>query len=60
MNAAPVNNYPIGNCSGPGVALDDPEAIALFDGGRRLPEPAARRLLANVAKEWRDLLELIR
>jgi hypothetical protein len=52
--------HPIGDCSRPGIALDTPEAEALFAGGRRLPEPAARKLLADVATEWRTLFELIR
>ena len=52
--------HPLGNCSSPGTALDEPGAAALFPEGRRYPEPAARRLLANVATEWRDLFEHIR
>jgi hypothetical protein len=52
--------YPLGNCSPPGVALDEPGAAALFPAGRCYPEPAARRLLANIATEWRDLFEHIR
>ena len=52
--------YPLGNCSRPGVALDEPEAATLFREGRCYPEPAARHLLATVATEWRDLFEHIR
>jgi hypothetical protein len=52
--------YPFGNCSSPGTDLDEPGAAALFPEGRRYPEPAARRLLADVATEWRDLFEHIR
>jgi hypothetical protein len=48
------------NSSRPGVALDEPEAATLFREGRCYPEPAARRLLATVATEWRDLFEHIR
>ena len=52
--------YPLGNCSPPGVTLDEPKAATLFREGRCFPEPAARRLLATVATEWRDLIEHIR
>jgi hypothetical protein len=52
--------FPLGNCSQPGVALDEPGATALFHEGRCYPESAARRRLADVATEWRDLLEHIR
>jgi hypothetical protein len=52
--------HPFGNCSGCGVALDDPAATALLREGRRLREPYARRLLADVAEEWRSLLETVR
>jgi hypothetical protein len=52
--------YPLGNCARAGVALDAPEAASLFQGGRRYPERAARRILAEVATDWRDLFELIR
>jgi hypothetical protein len=52
--------YPLGDCSCPGVALDEPGAGSVFEAGRRFPEWAARRLLADVATEWRDLFELIR
>ena len=51
--------YPLGNCSRPGTALDAPEAASLFDGRRRYPERIARRILAEVATEWRDLFERI-
>jgi len=52
--------HPLGNCSQPGVALDEPEAAALFRKGRCYAEPAARRLLADVATEWRYLAEHVR
>jgi hypothetical protein len=52
--------FPLGNCSRPGVALDESGAAALFRKDRCYPEPAARRRLADVATEWRDLLEHIR
>jgi hypothetical protein len=52
--------FPLGNCSRHGVALDEPGATALFREERCYPEPAARRRLADVATEWRDLLEHIR
>ena len=52
--------YPLGNCARPGVTLDEPEAAALFREGGCYPEPVARRLLAAVATEWRNLFEHIR
>jgi hypothetical protein len=52
--------YPLGDCSRPGVDLDEPEAAVLFRAGRCYPEPAARRRLAEVAMKWRDLCEHIR
>ena len=52
--------HPLGNCSQPGVTLDQPEAAALFRGDRCYPELAARRRLADVAAEWRYLAEHIR
>lgn len=52
--------YPLGNCARSGLTLDQPEAALLFDDGRRYPEPAARRMLAEVAGAWRDLAEHIR
>jgi hypothetical protein len=52
--------FPLGNCSRPGAALDEPRAAALFREGRCYPELAARRRLADVATEWRVLLEHIR
>jgi hypothetical protein len=52
--------FPLGNCSRPGVTLDEPRAAALFREGRCYPELAARRRLADVATEWRVLLEHIR
>jgi hypothetical protein len=52
--------YPLGNCSRPGVNLDSLDAASLFREGRRYAEPAARRILAEVATEWRDLFEHIR
>ncbi len=50
--------HPLGNCSRPGIPLDTPEAATLFH--RRYTEPVARRILDEVATEWRDLFELIR
>jgi hypothetical protein len=52
--------YPLGKCSQGGVALDQQDATALFQGDRCYSEPAARRVLAEVATEWRHLYELIR
>ena len=52
--------YPLGDCSRPGVALDEPGATALFRDGPCYPEAVARRRLADVATEWRDLFEHIR
>jgi hypothetical protein len=52
--------YPLGHCARPGVALDAPEAASLFYEGRRHAKRDARRILKEVATEWRDLLELIR
>ena len=52
--------YPLGNCSRRGVALHEPEAAALFREGPCYTEQAARRLLLDVAMEWRDLFEHIR
>jgi hypothetical protein len=52
--------YPLENCSRPGVALEEPGAVALFREGRCYPELTARRRLMDVASEWRDLFERIR
>ena len=52
--------YPLGNCAGPGVTLDEPGAEALFGRGRCYSEAAARRRLENIGAEWRELLEHIR
>jgi hypothetical protein len=52
--------HPLGNCSRPGVALDEPAAAILFREGPCFSEPAARRRLADVATEWRELFEHIR
>lgn len=52
--------HPLGNCSGLGVALDEPRAAALFREDRCHSEQAARRLLAEVAAEWRHLAERVR
>jgi len=52
--------YPLGRCSLPGVALDQQEAGVLFRQDRCHAEPAARRMLADVAAEWRHIYELIR
>jgi hypothetical protein len=52
--------YPLGNCARTGVALDAPEAASLFRDGHRHVEEDARRILKEVATEWRNLFELIR
>jgi len=52
--------YPLGNCSSPGVSLDAPEAARLFPAERHYTEDSGRRILAEVATEWRDLFEHIR
>jgi len=52
--------HPLGDCSQPGVALEQPEAAALFRRDRCYSELIARRVLANVATEWRYLIEHIR
>lgn len=52
--------HPLGNCSRSGIALDAPEAASLFADRRRYPERTARRILAEVASEWRDIFEHIR
>ncbi|HEY4041657.1 MAG TPA: hypothetical protein VGM32_07405, partial [Rhodopila sp.] len=52
--------HPFGNCKSPGVTLDDPAASALFRPGQCLQERNARRLLADIADEWRSLLEHVR
>lgn len=52
--------YPLGNCSQPGIAIDRPEASMLFPKGRCYSEPAARRILDEVATEWRYLYERLR
>jgi hypothetical protein len=52
--------YPLGNCRRSGVSLDEPEAAVLFQPGKTYSETAARRILADVASEWRDLFEHIR
>ena len=31
--------YPLGNCTGPGVTLDEPSAAVLFGRGRRYSRP---------------------
>jgi hypothetical protein len=52
--------YPLGDCARLGVSLDAAEATSLFQQGRSFSERAARRILAEVATEWRDLFEHIR
>jgi hypothetical protein len=52
--------HPLGNCSKSGVFLDQPEAATLFGQDQCYPEPEARRVLADVAAEWRYLAEHIR
>jgi hypothetical protein len=52
--------YPLGNCAWQGVDLDGPNAAALIPEDRRYPERIARRMLVEVAMDWRDLFEHIR
>ena len=52
--------YPLGGLSQPGVALDQAEAERLFCENRCYPEPVARRLLDDVATEWRHIYEQLR
>jgi hypothetical protein len=52
--------YGLGNTSQPGIDLDAPEAQTLFHPVSRYPEPVARRILVEVATQWRDLAEHIR
>jgi hypothetical protein len=52
--------YPLGNCTGPGVTLDEPGAATLFGRGRHHSEAAARRELEDIGTEWRELLGHIR
>lgn len=52
--------HSLGCCADRGVALDQPEAAALFRSDRCYSEQAARRVLAEVAMEWRYLAEHIR
>src|SRR3954451_13224432 len=51
--------YPLGRLSQPGVALDQDEAASLFREDRCYPEPRARRVLADVAAEWRHIYEAV-
>ena len=52
--------YPLRKCSRPGVALDDAGVAKLFRESGHYAEPEARRLLGDVAGQWRDLWEHIR
>jgi hypothetical protein len=52
--------HPLGNCSRPGVGLDDPATATFLREGRTYSEPVARHLLTDTAAEWRDLLEHLR
>lgn len=52
--------YSLGDYSQRGVTFDEPEAAALFRKDRCYSEPVARRLLANVATEWRHIAEHVR
>ena len=52
--------HPLGNCSLPGVTLEQPEAAAFFRKDRCYSELAARRVLADVAAEWRHIYERLR
>jgi hypothetical protein len=51
--------YPLGDCAHSGFALNDPEAVTLFT-ERCYPEQVARRVLEDVATDWRELCEHIR
>ncbi len=52
--------YRLGDCAHAGIDLATPEAAELFHPSNRYPEPVARRILSEVATQWRDLFELIR
>ena len=52
--------HPLGNCSQPGIALDQPEAAAFFRKDRCYSERAARHVLADIAAEWRHIYEHLR
>ncbi len=52
--------YHLGDCSHPGIDLGSPQAVMLFHSRTRYTEPVARRILAEVATQWRDLFEHIR
>jgi hypothetical protein len=52
--------FPLGDCSRPGVALDEPGATGLFREEQCCSEPTGRRVLADVATQWRYLAEHVR
>ena len=52
--------YGIRNCARCSAALDDAGVAELIREGGSYTEPQARRLLAYVATQWRDLLEYVR
>jgi len=52
--------YPLGDCRRVGVSLDQPDADRLLREGRQYSERAARRILIDVAADWRHLFEVIR
>ena len=53
-------SYPLGDCRQVGVSLDQPDADRLLREGRQYSERAARRILTDVAADWRHLFEVIR
>ena len=53
-------DYPLGDCRQVGVSLDQPDADRLLREGRQYSERAARRILTDVAADWRRLFEVIR
>jgi len=52
--------YPLGHCSDPGRPLDDANVGEFLRRGGCYAEPTGRRLLAEVATQWRELAEHIR
>ena len=52
--------YPLGDCHRLGVLLDQPDAECLITEGHRYSERVARRILSEVATEWRHLAEVVR
>jgi hypothetical protein len=52
--------YPLGNCSQPGSNLDQEAACTLFREDLCYPEAEARRVLTDVAGDWRHIYEQLR